>query len=454
MTALLSFVSLFPRILLGFWLLDLVWDAAKRELLLVKVFLAAAAGFGVSSLLAFLWIWSGGSLDRYIFVETTAALLLTVLRWPRRYRAFCSDFPPAQKLERAAWFWRLLMGVGVLLFMFNLISVSFQFPHGRMDAWSNWNVVSRFIYLGGADWKNTFLRNFDHPDYPLMMTISNAITWAHIEKTSIWGPISFHFLVALSTAGLLFSLVNIFKGMQQASLAALFFMMQPSVAANAMSQYADFPFSYLLLAAGGALLLYFLTDDARLVLLSGFFTGLSPWMKNEGFVTVIAFTLMWGILSFQKGRFTFRNYLIGLAVPITIVILFKLFLSPPNDLLAAKRNLLEQITAMERYAIIIRSAGRTLWNLGEGPIPLIGLIILYGALAGRSGEHVAGLWTIGAVILIQLSAYFVVYLITPHDLEWHLVTSMNRLYSHVLPLAFLLFFVWIKSPQELASKES
>lgn len=454
MTAVLSFVSLLPRILLGFWLIDLVWDSAKKEHLAVKLSLAAAAGFGVSSLLAFLWIWSGGSLDRYILIETTAALLLTVLGLSRRYRVFRSVVQPTRNLDGPAWFWRVIMGAGILLFMVHLISVGFQFPHGRMDAWTNWNVVSRFIYLGGDDWRNTFLRNFDHPDYPLMMTISNAITWAHIGKNSIWGPISFHFLTALSTAGLLFSLVNVFKGTRQAYLAALLFVMQPSIAANAMSQYADFPLSYLTLAAGGALLLYFLTDDARLVILSGFFTGLSPWMKNEGFVTVGVFTLIWGIVSFQKRRSIFREYLIGLAIPIMVVILFKLFLSPPNDLVSGERNLLEQITDMERYVIILREAGVTLWNLGQGPIPLIGLIILYGALAGGSRQRVAGLWTIGSVILFQLSAYFVVYLVTPHDLEWHLITSMNRLYSHVLPLVFLVFFVWIKSPQELASKES
>lgn len=454
MTTVLSFASLFPRILLGFWLIDLVWNSTKKEHLLVKLFLAGAAGFGVSSLLAFLWIWSGGSLDRYIFLETTAALLFTGLGLYRRFVVFRDAFQTSWKLDGPAWFWLVIMGIGVLLFMVNLISVGFQFPHGRMDAWTNWNVVSRFIYFGGDDWKNTFLRNFDHPDYPLMMTISNAITWAHIGKNSIWGPISFHFLAGLSTAGLLFSLVNVFKGTRQAYLAALLFVMQPSIAANAMSQYADFPLSYLMLAAGGALLLYLLTDDARLVILSGFFTGLSPWMKNEGFVTVAVFTLTWGVISLQKRRSAFKDYLIGLAIPLMVVILFKSFLAPPNDLVAGERNMLEQITDTARYMIIIREAGVTLWNLGQGPIPLIGVIILYGALAGRSRQHVAGLWMIGSIILIQTSAYFAVYLTTPHDLEWHLITSMNRLYSHVLPLAFLVFFIWIKSPQELASKES
>lgn len=454
MTAIFSFASLFPRIVLGFWLVDLIWNSAKKEYLMMKMFLAGAAGFGVSSLLAFLWIWLGGLIEQYAFLETIAALLFTVLGLSWRYRVLRDAVQPVWKLDGTALFLYIIAGAGALLFMFNLISVGFIFPHGSMDAWTNWNVVSRFIYFGGDDWQNTFLRNFDHPDYPLMMTLSNAITWVQIGKNSIWGPISFHFIVALSTVGLLFSLVNVFKGNWQAYLATLLFMMQPSIAFNAMSQYADFPLSYLTLAAGGALLLYFLTDDARLVILSGFFTGLTAWMKNEGFATVVVLTLIWGIASFQNRRSAFRDYLAGLAFPLIVVILFKLFLSPPNDLVSGERNILEQIMDIERYLLILREAGVALWSLGQGPIPMIGLIILYGVIVGRSRQRIAGLWTIASIILIQLSSYFVVYLTTPHDLKWHLSTSIGRLFSHILPLVFLLFFIWIKSPQELASKES
>jgi hypothetical protein len=454
MTAVFSFISLFPRIFLGFWLVELVWNSAKKEHLMVKIFLAGAAGFGVSSLLAFLWIWLGGSIEHYAFLEAIVALLFTVLGLSWRYKVLRDAVKPVWKLDGTALFWHIIAGAGVLLFMLNLISVGFQFPHGGMDAWTNWNVVSRFIYLGGDDWQNTFLRNFDHPDYPLMMTISNAITWAQVGKNSIWGPISFHFLVTLSTAGLLFSLVNMFKGNRQAYLTALLFMMQPSIPANGMSQYADFPLSYIIIGAGGMTLLYFQTHEAGIPILAGFLTGLAAWTKNEGFVTIAGFTLVWIIISSQKRWSVFRNYIFGLAFPLIVLILFKSLLAPPNDLVSGGQNMFERITDMERYALILNKAAATLWNLGGGSIPMIGLIIIYGVIVGRSKQRIKGLWTIGSVILIQLLAYFIVYLTTPHDLKWHLITSVGRLYSHILPLAFLLFFVWINSPQELVAKES
>jgi hypothetical protein len=36
-------------------------------------------------------------------------------------------------------------------------------------------------------------------------------------------------------------------------------------------------------------------------------------------------------------------------------------------------------------------------------------------------------------IVLLLSAYFVVYLLTPYDLNWHLSTSLYRLLQHVYP---------------------
>jgi hypothetical protein len=58
------------------------------------------------------------------------------------------------------------------------------------------------------------------------------------------------------------------------------------------------------------------------------------------------------------------------------------------------------------------------------------------------------------VIGFQLAVYFGIYLLTPLDLDYHLRTSLDRLYMHVLPLALLGIFLWLKSPQELLSKES
>jgi hypothetical protein len=350
--------------------------------------------------------------------------------------------------------WLALLFSSSMIFLLNLVTTAFEFPHGSMDAWMNWNVVSRFIVLGGEDWQNTFQRSLGHPDYPLFMTITNAITWVFMQNDSVWGPILFHFLLSLSTVGLLTSLLYTLKDMTQATLAGILFMTQIFIAGHSMRQLADFPLAYLILGAGGVTLLYVSHGETNHALLAGFLAGVAAWTKNEGLVVVGGFTLVWFIFGWQNNWSGFKRYAAGLAFPLLVVILFKIFLAPPNDLASGAKNILELATDTQRIALILNESAKTLWNFSESPIPLIGLIIVYGVIIGKSKTQPIGLWMLGVVILVQITAYFVIYLITPHNLEWHLRTSLSRLYLHVFPLALLLFFIWIKSPQELASKES
>lgn len=453
MIALLAFLSLVPRLLMGFGFIHLVWRSLEKKHLLIKFFLAAAAGFGLSSLFAFLWIWLGFSLKTYTIIETVFAIALTLWILFR----FKGDLFSALPSLRSGWdvnpVWLILLTFGIAIFVVNLLQYGFQFPHGSMDAWMNWNVVSRFL-VDGDDWRNTFSRSLGHPDYPLFMTLSNAITWVFLKKNSVWGPIAFHIVLALCTAGLLFSLLNVIKDGIQASLAVVLFTTQLFIAEMGMSQLADFPIAYLILGTGGCTLLYVMSAEKRLAILAGFLAGLAAWTKNEGMVVVISGLLIWTIIAFTRERTVIKDYLFGLAFPLAVVFLFKIFLAPSNDIFSADIDLLAKITDWNRYILIFREAGPTIWKPGEAPVSLIGLIMVYGFIVGKSEKRIKGLWTAGMIILIQLSAYFVIYLITPHDLYWHLWTSLSRLYMHILPLAFLLFFVWIKSPQELESKES
>lgn len=448
MTLILSFAALLPRLLLGFFIIHFIWNATDGKSLLVKIFLSAGIGFGISSLFGFLWIWLGLPLDVYAILESILAIVLTGWR-------FYAHRPRLQKLTgRLDLIWTLILAMGVFLFTMNLAVYALQYPHGRPDAWINWNVVARFLYLGGADWQATFLRQWDHPDYPLFMAVTNAITWVFVRRASTWGPIAFHFVISIFTAGLLFALVNWVRGFKQASLAAVLFMSLPFVVNQGMRQYADFLLAHLILAVGGLTMLYFQTKETRLAILTGLLIGLGGWAKNEGLAAIVGFTAAWILIAWKTERPAFQNYILGLAFPLLVIILFKLFLAPSNDLLSAQGSLFDKILDVSRYAIIFQKAGVMLWNLGNTPVSLIGLIILMAFLAGRSPTRVPGVWAVGAVIVMQLTVYFIIFLLTPNELTWHLNTSLDRLYLHVLPLAFLWLFIWLKSPQELTAKES
>lgn len=454
MTAALSFAALLPRLLLGFCLIRLIWRAEEPKRLALHIFLAAGVGFGASSLLSFYWIWLGFPIAVYAVLESAAALLLAA--WCFRTRRIslrgALSFRPA--LQRANIFWSVFLMTAGLVFIINLTLVSLRYPHGRMDAWTNWNVVARFIYRGGDAWQNTFLRQLDHPDYPLFMATSHAVTWALAQKASTWGPIAFHFAFSISAAGLLFALVHALRDDKQAALAALVFMSQPSTAAIGMSQYADFPLAYMILAAVGLALLYHKTGETAPAVIAGFLAGVAAWTKNEGMVAAIGCTLVWASSALlQSDRAALWKYALGLAPPVTTVALFKAFLAPANDLAAGSRGIFERIMDAERYVIILNDAAVKLWEVGGGPVSVVALAALYALIVGKTRLRLSGLWIPAVVISIQLLAYFFIYLVTPHDLQWHLKTSFNRLYYHIFPLALFWLFLWLKSPQELPQKE-
>lgn len=444
MTLFLAFAALAPRLLLGFCIVRLIWNAADGKSVLVKIFLSAGVGFGVSSLAGFLWIWTGLPLTVYAIIEGILAASFAM------WALFANRFKPNFSLEKSDRLWVALLAFCVLLFALNLFLFARQFPHGRPDAWINWNVVARFIHLGGADWQATFLRQFDHPDYPLLLPMTNAITWALIREPSTWGPVAFHFVNTFFTAGLLFSLVNRFRDFKQAALATTLFISLPFTVGQGMRQYADMLLAQLFLAAGGLTLLYFQTKESRLAILAGLIVGLGGWAKNEGLVAMPGLTLLWIVLTVKKEKQALWGYFAELAFPLLIIVLFKLFLAPANDLLAGQAHHLDKILDATRYKIIVEHAFITLWSLGGAPLSLIGIIILTALILGRSNRRIPGLWILPAIIGFQLAAYFGTYLLTPQDLSWHLNTSLDRLYLHVFPPALFWFFLWLKSPEELS----
>ena len=137
MTLLLSFAALLPRLLLGFFIVHFIWNAADGRSLLVKVFLSAGVGFGVSSLFGFVWIWLGLPLAVYAIFESILAVALAGwMFFVRRLR-----FP--KWIDKPNLIWSLILAAGAFLFVSNLALYSLQYPHGRPDAWINWNVVAR-----------------------------------------------------------------------------------------------------------------------------------------------------------------------------------------------------------------------------------------------------------------------------------------------------------------------
>ena len=54
--------------------------------------------------------------------------------------------------------------------------------------------------------------------------------------------------------------------------------------------------------------------------------------------------------------------------------------------------------------------------------------------------------------LSQFIVYLLIYVITPHDLEWHLNYSMSRLLIHLFPMGLCCFFLFVNTPETVINK--
>jgi hypothetical protein len=54
---------------------------------------------------------------------------------------------------------------------------------------------------------------------------------------------------------------------------------------------------------------------------------------------------------------------------------------------------------------------------------------------------------------IMLVGYSAVYVFTPRDVYWHLMTSIDRLFSQLWPTLVFVFFLAVRTPEEALAKK-
>ncbi len=92
---------------------------------------------------------------------------------------------------------------------------------------------------------------------------------------------------------------------------------------------------------------------------------------------------------------------------------------------------------------------------GRQPNPLY-LLALYPFLLGvrvRAGDRAGALTSAVALALLALG-YFVIYLISPHDLNWHLSNSLDRLLLQLWPSFVFTYFSLVRKPEEAVAPRS
>jgi hypothetical protein len=320
-----------------------------------------------------------------------------------------------------------------MLLIFAIVRFSSQAVQwGDWDNWAIWSAHARFL-VSEDSWENLWSRpySWSHNDYPLMLPSLIAMVWKFTGDVSYLAPMIISFL---PLAGIILLLYNALPDPRAGIFAALLITTDNRFIFHTASQYADVMLSFFFL-------LFFVLisdlangngDNKQKIFVTGIVASCGMWIKNEG---VFFYLLSAGyIFHFYGGwNSSFRRFLAGSLAMLIFVTAFHVLTAPANDIASGLGSgTFRKIMDPARYFIIVSSFFRVIVS----EYPLLPLIFVSIFLTEKVPE-------IRPVIIIVLLIifYLAIYLVTPHNLEWHLRTSLNRIILHTYP-SMIYFFLW------------
>jgi hypothetical protein len=381
--------------------------------------------------------------------------------------------PPSEVVP--AWLRRALkitFAIAVCAALYAAIMRALAYPQGNgWDAFAIWNLRARFLFLGGARWRDGFtpLLPGSHPDYPLLLPAAIAHFWSYLGRDSAVIPAVLGIAFLVGTVGLLFSALRTLRGQTPAIFGAITLLATPAFVEQGTSQYADVPLSFFYLSTIALLSLYDESErfapkgSAGLLVLAGLSAGFAAWTKNEGLLFVCALLLaniFWLLIKSESkpsGSVLAQNvWLWAGCLPLfLLVICYKHWIAGPGDLFSSNTSMLARLVQPARYWAVVKWFAKDFLRFGDWlalPGTLV-LVLFYLLLSKRDARR----WKLGygtstTTLVLTLAGYFFVYLITPYDIYWHLRFSSERLFLQLWPSTIFLFFGNI--PWNLASTKA
>jgi hypothetical protein len=420
-------------------------------------------GFGVFSCLVFiLLLISGPSQKALLVMEITLGSGIALYQVRHRRRALASQCRETATSNGQHQIIRILT-LGFYLVaassMIAFLILLFRRSHGEWDAWSIWNLKARYIFRGGAYWRDAFsgVLEFSHPDYPLLIPLNVAGSWILAGKETTATPAAICFLFAASTAALLTCSLRTLRSNAQGYVAGLLLLGSSLFINEGPWQYADVPAGFFYLAAAVSLALYDVSrqSDHRLFALAGLLASFSAWTKNEGILFFVALVVSRLVLGSSgqpvKARIQKMIPFFAGAAPAAIILLaFKaLVAGGPNDILSGEPRV-QKLISLSRYIQTAKTFALEVWRFGGWGISII---ILLGVCLAALGVAVdqdtrPAIRTLLGTLCIMFAGLFSIFIITPYDLAWHLESTLHRLLLQVWPTFLFTFFLIVRPPEQ------
>jgi hypothetical protein len=448
-------------LLMGILITKSYYPSDGKKINLFLICMGSGLGIGVSSIFFFLHYIT--QLPIYLLLGIEATLFIFFgFQLILRYKKNINPIPSHNSSYRKRW---PLIGLTVLFWLafintcvYYFVRV-FQNPHGAGDAYHIWNLKARFLALGDASSLHSLfssLMNYSHPDYPLLTSGFIARGWKILGENSLFIPAYSHFIFFIAIIGSLYSALHHFKSIAQAQLAALFLLCTPFFIKTSTEQFADVPLSFFFLVGIIILMLASGEEDKikkrKYLIGLGITSSLAMWTKNEGILFFISIMISY-LLVYRKRKDIFNNILniiLGALPVIILLIAFKGWMVPTNDLVAAQgKDTWSRISDFSRYLTITKMFVLMSWNFGQWYSPPLVIAFCYVLISGATvKKHRLQILCCSLSLAVLLGLYFLIYVNTYWDLKAHLIFSLDRLFLQLLPSLLFLFFMCVATPEE------
>jgi hypothetical protein len=460
------YISFLPPILIGFFIVILLFQESVIDNFVSKVFLGLGTGFGLTSSLYFFWsLLSNPSRREYFFLEglTLVCLLYLVIRDQKKRNH------PQLIIEKKSLFNNILIFIlatcflGVLVIAINTFyHITLNEPHGLYDAWAIWDYRARFIFRAGIHWLDAISPLQFHPDYPLLLPLSICRSWLFIGSEIQKVPIVLAAIFTFSAIGLLGSSLASSRNLSQGLFAAFVLSTTTTFIFNGTILSADVPQSFYFLVS---VYLTYLAISSKIskpgiIILAGLNVGYSGWVKNEGLMFLficLGITILYQLITIRRTPISFLfYYLVGMAIPLLTILFFKMTLSPQNDLVNPQnlQTIFGKIVDPSRYKIIFDLVKVYLTAFGGWNIPIFLILLIFSFLAFIKLPIInkSAIMVIVLFVFLQFIGYLVIYLITPFNIDTHIRQSLMRLIIQIYPAFLFALFILLHSPEDFFSK--
>lgn len=443
--AILSFIGPFAA---GWLIVSSLWPQSAR---MFRSVLALVTGLGIagSAYIAGLSV-SNSATTALLTSEVTLVAVIMLLLVFRKPAATATPItrPRIGKCLLAAFLLTLAISAGAFFFILDYSR------HGGWDAIAIWNLKAKFIFLSDAAPLDRIVEpalGDTQPDYPLLLPSLVARGWQYAGKYSTLLPSGISALFTIATFLITVTGIKRLRNATQACIAGCVLMGTPYFLVHGASQFADIVMCCFITAT---VVLFCVHENEKapgLPILAGLLAGFGACVKNEGilFLMVIAIAHVLVFLwkrNVQQGLLDLVKYAIGTIPGVVALTLFKTLHSPANAIVGnvTLHVFFQRIQTSSYHAIIWQNFLKEFHDFGSWwiyPIPLL-LIHLVVSRIGKPRQASNSAWMMPALVLLgMMGGYYLVYLMSPYDLQWHIGSSLARLVLQIWPTALVLYSV-------------